>query len=93
MEVLEIKENDDGSAVLTIETNKEENDLLVEKAVVDILREDLLEEHLVSITDAQNEIFKFCYAHHKGLTSINGLDNDGDFEYWKDNIRDMMWCE
>jgi len=39
MDVIEIKEQEDGSALVTIEITEEENQLLIKKALNDILRE------------------------------------------------------
>lgn len=43
MEVISIKEMEDGSAELTLEMTEEENRLLIEYAVVDILKEHIKE--------------------------------------------------
>ena len=91
MEVTEVKERPDGSADVTFDLTEKETKILVDKALTDILREQFdLEEHLISITDAQEEIFRWCYAHYQGLTRIDELDDDKDFEYWKDFIRSIM---
>lgn len=39
MDVLSIEEQEDGSAIVTMEMTEEENNLLVEYAVVNLLRE------------------------------------------------------
>jgi len=41
MEVLSVKEMEDGSAEVTLEMTEEENRLLIEHAVVDILKEQI----------------------------------------------------
>ena len=38
MDVLKIEEQEDGSAIVTLQMTQQENDLLIEYAVVDILR-------------------------------------------------------
>ena len=38
MDVLSIEEQDDGSAIVTLNMTQQENDILVEYAVVDILK-------------------------------------------------------
>jgi len=48
MEVLSIKEQDDGSAIVELSMTEEENNILVEHAVVDILKKQIKrseEEH------------------------------------------------
>jgi len=44
MEVLSIEEQEDGSAIINLEMTKEENDLLVEYAVVSLLKKEI-EKH------------------------------------------------
>lgn len=91
MEVIELIDNPDGSADVLFDITEEESEILINKGLTDILKEQFdLEEHLISITDAQEEIFKWCYAHYQGLTSIDELDDDSDFYYWKDFIRSIM---
>jgi len=41
MEVLKIEDQEDGSAIIHLEMTKEENDMLVEYAVVDLLRKEI----------------------------------------------------
>jgi len=41
MDVLSIEEQDDGSAILTLNMTEKENDMLVEYAVVDILKKQI----------------------------------------------------
>ena len=48
MEVLSIKEQDDGSAIVELSMTEEENNILVEHAIVDILKKQIKrseEEH------------------------------------------------
>ena len=41
MDVLSIEEQEDGSAIVTLNMTKKENDILVEYAVIDILKKQL----------------------------------------------------
>lgn len=41
MKVLNIKENDDGSATIELEMTEEENNILLEYAIVDILKKQI----------------------------------------------------
>jgi ribosomal protein L25 (general stress protein Ctc) len=41
MDVLSIEEQKDGSAIVTLEMTEKENDMLVEHAVIDILKKQL----------------------------------------------------
>ena len=41
MDVLSIEEQDDGSAIVTLNMTQQENDMLIEYAVVDILKKQI----------------------------------------------------
>jgi hypothetical protein len=41
MELLEFKENEDGSATITLDLNKQECEMLIEYAVIDIIKKQI----------------------------------------------------
>ena len=41
MEILSVKDQEDGSAIVELEMSKEENDFLVEYAIIDILKKQI----------------------------------------------------
>lgn len=91
MEVLSIEEHEDGSATFNLDLTEEETSILVEKSITDILKEVVdMEDHLVKITDAQDEVFKWCFAHFKGIGNIIGLDNNEEFIVWRDFVLHLM---
>ncbi len=55
MDVLKIEEQDDGSAIVTLNMTEEENNILVEYAVVDILKKQI-EKYKRVCFDCEEEI-------------------------------------
>jgi len=57
MKVLKITDQEDGSAIVDLEMTEEENNILVEYAVVDILKKQL---ESFKVEECKKECFKCC---------------------------------
>jgi len=97
MEVLEIIEQKDGSAVLELEMTNDEMELFAEKGIVDILKLEvgmLYEESdmLNVITSAQDEMLKFCFAQKLGcnVKDLHDIDHCDEFVRYRDEVLDLM---
>jgi len=80
MKVLKITDQKDGSAIVDLEMTDEENNILVEYAVVDILKKQLMS---LKEKEPKKECFKCC-----GLINKETIKNFPDTEICADCIND-----